>query len=87
MSSGDLEKQEPLLCWQMTQNQVYKGGGEEMEESKRKTLTQVSRQKALLSVDSYLTHTAELSQSLQNCTEPFPLTWLIHFITTLQKGL
>lgn len=24
MSSGDLEKQEPLLCWKMIPNQVYK---------------------------------------------------------------
>jgi len=64
MNSKHLEKQEPLLCWKVTQNQVYKKEGGEMEESNRKTLTQDSRLKETLSLGSYLTHAPELSQSL-----------------------
>lgn len=64
MNSKHLEKQEPLLCCEVTQNQVYKKGGGEMEESNRKTVTQDSRPKEMLSLGSYLTHAPELSQSL-----------------------
>lgn len=58
-----------------------------MEENDRKTWTQDFRHKELLSLGSYLAHAPELSQSLQNCSELFPLTWLIDFISSLQNGL
>lgn len=87
MNSGDPEKQKSLLCWKMTQNQVCKGEVGDMEASNRKTLTWGSRQKELLSLGSYLTHAPQLSQSLENCSETFPLTWLIYFISSLQDGL
>ena len=57
-----------------------------MGASNRKTLTWGSRQMEFLSLGSYLTHASQLSQSLENCSETFPLTWLIYFISSLKMG-